>query len=326
MKHAFFIALFLLLSVGSVADEIRPGYLSLTEQPNNVFAVTFKQQQNQGTPLLKAQLPENCSDRSPISSRTIRGSTVSRWMIHCASGMKGSYISIGGLLTSQTDVLVQIHWSDESSNSTILTAAKPGFLISDVTPTAEIVASYFLFGIEHILIGTDHLLFVFALMLIVTNTRKLLVTITSFTLAHSITLAASTLNLVHLPQQPVEAVIALSIMFLAAEILHGKQGHPGLAARFPWLVAFIFGLLHGFGFAGALAELGLPQDAIPLALVFFNLGVEAGQLIFVGSIIILGLLVQRFAESLLHDRYQTVLVYLIGSLASFWMVQRIAAF
>lgn len=130
----------------------------------------------------------------------------------------------------------------------------------------------------------------------------------------------------HVPQQPVEAVIALSILFLAMEIVQGKRGRPGAAARWPWLVAFIFGLLHGFGFAGALAEIGLPQQAIPLALVFFNVGVELGQLLFIATVLLLGWAIQQLKQPRLMDRLESISVYAIGSLASFWLIERVAAF
>ena len=138
-------------------------------------------------------------------------------------------------------------------------------------------------GIQHILSGVDHLLFVLGLLFLVGSWRRLVATVTAFTLAHSITLAAATLGLVHVPQTPIEAAIALSVMFVAAEILHQASGRPGLTARAPWVVAFIFGLLHGFGFAGALREVGLPQSDIPVALLFFNVGVEVGQLMFIAG-------------------------------------------
>jgi len=174
--------------------------------------------------------------------------------------------------------------------------------------------------------GVDHLLFVFALLLIVSSARKLVVTITAFTLAHSITLGAATLGFVHVPQQPVEAVIALSILFLAVEIVHGRQGRPGYAARWPWLVAFIFGLLHGFGFAGALSEIGLPQQAIPLALIFFNVGVELGQLLFVLVIVSLTWLLHKLNQQKLVSRAETAVIYSIGGVSSFWLFERISLF
>ena len=146
-------------------------------------------------------------------------------------------------------------------------------------------STYTVLGIEHILTGVDHLMFVLALIMLVRGTRRLLVTVTAFTLAHSITLALATLGIIHVPGPPVEATIALSIVFVASEIVQGLRGHEGLAAKKPWLVAFSFGLLHGLGFAGALAEVGLPVNAIPLALLFFNIGVEIGQLLFIAAVI-----------------------------------------
>ena len=189
------------------------------------------------------------------------------------------------------------------------------------------VRSYTVLGIEHILSGFDHLLFVLALIMIVRGTRRLLVTITAFTIAHSITLALATLDIVHVPGPPVEATIALSIMFVATEILHLGQRRPGLAARKPWVVAFSFGLLHGLGFAGALAEVGLPQNAIPLALLFFNVGVEIGQLMFIAAVLMLAVLVRRSVPGRIDTRWTVEApAYLIGGTSSYWVLERIVAF
>ena len=181
-------------------------------------------------------------------------------------------------------------------------------------------------GVEHILGGIDHLLFVLALLLIVRGGRRIVATVTAFTAAHSITLVAATLGWVHVPGPPVEAIIALSIVFVAAEIVHGLRGRPGLTARAPWVVAFSFGLLHGFGFAGALAEVGLPQKAIPIALLTFNVGVEIGQLIFVAAVLLVGAAWQRAAGAAAARGCLTLLPYAIGAVAMFWVVDRITAF
>ena len=184
-------------------------------------------------------------------------------------------------------------------------------------------------GIEHILGGVDHLLFILALMILVKGTRRLIATVTAFTVAHSITLAGATLGFVHVPRQPVEAAIALSIVFVACEIVHAREGRLGWTERWPWIVAFAFGLLHGFGFAGALSEVGLPQTAIPVALLFFNIGVEIGQLLFIAAILsIMALarwLIRRTAIPKPVWAWR-VAPYSIGGVAAFWMVQRIAAF
>ena len=188
-----------------------------------------------------------------------------------------------------------------------------------------VAATYLKLGVEHILLGVDHLLFVLALILIARNTRELIKAITAFTVAHSITLAGATLGFVHVPPKPVEAAIALSIAFVALEIVRARDGEPGIAARAPWLVAFAFGLLHGFGFAGALSEIGLPAGHIPVALLFFNVGVEIGQLLFVAVVLSLAALVRLVRRPLPHWA-GLVPPYLIGSLAMFWVIQRVSVF
>lgn len=186
---------------------------------------------------------------------------------------------------------------------------------------ASVATSYFGLGIEQFLFGADHLLFLLGLLFLVNGWRRLIVTIIAFTVAHSLTLAAATFGWVHVPQAPVEAAIALSIVFVAVEIVHGRQGRPGLAERQPWIVAFGFGLLHGLGFAGVLSELGLPETAIPLALLFFNLGVETGQIAFVLTILI----VMRASRSL-GSRWprwcETIPVYALGTIAMYWTIDR----
>jgi hydrogenase/urease accessory protein HupE len=192
-----------------------------------------------------------------------------------------------------------------------------------------VVRTYTVLGIEHILTGFDHLLFVLALLLLVRGKRRLIATVTAFTVAHSLTLFAATLGWIHVPRPPVEAMIALSIVFVATEIVHGRQGRPGLTERYPWTVAFTFGLLHGLGFAGALAEVGLPQASIPTALLFFNVGVEIGQLLFIAAVFALiaaGYQVARLLALAAPGWLWRVPPYAIGGLASFWLVQRVAAF
>ena len=191
----------------------------------------------------------------------------------------------------------------------------------------EVAHTYTVIGIEHILLGFDHLLFVLALVMIVKSTRKLLWTVTAFTVAHSITLSLATLGVIHVPGPPVEAIIALSIVFVASEIIHQRQGREGLASRKPWVVAFAFGLLHGLGFAGALAEVGLPENSIPLALLFFNIGVEAGQVLFIVAV----LAIYHFAKKLVAGRFdltklEPIPVYMIGGIASYWVFERVAGF
>jgi hydrogenase/urease accessory protein HupE len=188
-----------------------------------------------------------------------------------------------------------------------------------------VARTYAMLGVEHILSGIDHLLFVLALLIITRGGRKLVKTVTAFTVAHSITLTLAALGYIHVPQRPVEAVIALSIVFVAAEILRGRQGRVGLTARAPWLVALTFGLMHGLGFASGLSEAGLPDGHIPTALLFFSIGVEAGHFLFIGVLLSLIALARR-VKLPAPQWAQLVPPYAIGSVAMFWVIQRIAAF
>lgn len=250
---------------------------------------------------------------------------VKQWSIVCAGGLKDVDIAIEGLQNTLTDVLARVTHAGGATQTVRLAPDNIRFTVSGIPSTLEVITTYLSLGIEHILLGIDHLLFVFALLLIVQGWRRLVGTITAFTVAHSITLAAATLGYVNVPQAPVEAVIALSILFLATEIIHMQQGKIGLAQRYPWLVAFIFGLLHGFGFAGALSEIGLPQSDIPLALLFFNVGVEVGQLIFVATVLLIGMVLKRLISQPMRWG-ETVITYMIGGIAAFWTIERVAAF
>jgi hydrogenase/urease accessory protein HupE len=315
------------------ADEIRPGYLELKEEKQNAYTVLWKVPQRSGQKLLlKPRFPQNCSNKTPITSQQLKGALIQRWYIHCVNGMVGQRISIDGLELTNTDVLVRMEFMDGASQSVRLTPAEPSYQIPAKASSLQIIRTYTGLGIEHILLGIDHLLFVFALLLIVKDMRRLIWTVTAFTIAHSITLAGATLGYLYAPQQPVEAIIALSIVFLAVEIVHGQQGQPRLTHRAPWIVAFSFGLLHGFGFAGALSEVGLPQNAIPLALLFFNLGVEIGQLLFVATVVILAKLIAGYLRGMGKSKFdypawgQRAVAYVIGPVAFYWVIERTAAF
>ncbi len=308
------------------AHEVRPGYLELREIAPATFAVLWKLPMRGGARLkLDPQLPDNCRQNSPPSSQDAAGAVIKRWSLACDGELNGSVITIDGLAQTLTDVLVRIEWRDGSVHTQRLTPGKPSFEVTGAASVWQIASTYLGLGVEHILLGIDHLLFVLALLIVVQAWRTLVTTITAFTLAHSITLAAATLGYVHAPQQPVEAVIALSILFLATEIMHTRQGRPGLAQRRPWLIAFVFGLLHGFGFAGALAEVGLPEQAIPLALLFFNIGVEVGQLLFVAAAVALYRMWVRLEVRPIRWA-QTLPVYAIGGIAAYWTIERVAGF
>jgi hydrogenase/urease accessory protein HupE len=268
-------------------------------------------------------LPKNAVMMSLPRIERIFGAEIKRWTISTGpGGLDGWEVTVHGLQATMTDVLVRIALSDGRVVSRLLRPDAPSFVFGNES-AGPAAGSYFVLGVEHILFGIDHLLFVLALVLIVRGVGSLVKTITAFTIAHSITLALATLGVVQVPSAPVEAVIALSIVFVAAEIVRSRRGQRGLTERAPWLVAGIFGLLHGFGFAGALAEVGLPPNDIPLALLFFNLGVEAGQLAFVGAVIVLGASVRRIRLPT-PEWARLVPPYAIGGVAMFWVIQRLS--
>jgi len=228
------------------------------------------------------KLPEDVRNlRDPVVQELADSLVERRWIDAGRGGLAGKRIEFPGLQLTITDVLVRVELLDGRSWTSIARPSQPWMEIAAAPSGWQVAGSYLVLGVEHILGGVDHLLFVLALVLLVRGWKRLVGTITAFTVAHSITLAAATLGFVSVPGPPVEACIALSIAFVASEIVRARQGNPGMAEHWPWLVAFTFGLLHGFGFAGALAELGLPQGALAWSLLGFNVGVELGQLAIV---------------------------------------------
>jgi len=317
-------------AASSYGHALQPGYLELRLIDKDLYAVVWKVPVTSGRPMaISAQLPERCDPRTPGQPIWNGAAYVARWTANCPGGLEGGLIHIDGLDQTSTDVLVRFDFADGVNQAHRLTASDPSFMVPSQPSRLEVVRTYFLLGVEHILSGIDHLLFVLALLLLVKGVRRVIVTVTAFTVAHSLTLAGATLGFVHMPGPPIEAVIALSIVFVAAEIIHSRRGKPGLTERYPWIVAFTFGLLHGFGFAGALAEIGLPQISIPIALLFFNVGVEVGQLLFIASVFAIVALARQITRSIDVMRPAwawAVPPYAIGSLAVFWVIQRIAAF
>lgn len=313
-----------LMSFLAQAHEVRPAYLELHEARPGEFQVLWK------TPMrgeLRLALSPTFSGKTelltPIATRQTGSAAVQTWRLKAVEPLRGQSLHIAGLESSMTDTLVRIEFADGMTWTRRLTPQEPAAAVPQQQTALAVAGEYSALGVEHILLGIDHLLFVLALLLITGGRWMLVKTVTAFTVAHSITLALAVLGFVRVPQAPVEAVIALSIVFVAAEILRTRDGHPGITARAPWLVAFTFGLLHGFGFAGALTEIGLPQTHIPLALLFFNIGVEFGQLLFIAAAFTLILL---FRRTRLPDWVGRVPPYAIGSTAMFWVIQRVAAF
>ena len=310
------------------AHEVRPGYLELQQTGAETWSVLWKVPALGEMRLsIHPRFPGNCrSTAEPVTLHTANAH-IERTAIDCSGGLEGREISIDGLASTMTDVLVRSVRMDSSAQVARLTPSAPAFFFAAAPGSLQIARTYIAMGVEHILGGIDHLLFVFGLLLLVRGAWLVVKTITAFTVAHSITLAAATLGWVHVSQPPVEAVIALSIMFLATELAKRYRGHAGLMERYPWIVAFIFGLLHGFGFAGALRQIGLPETDVPLALFTFNIGVEIGQLAFIAAVLGLLALAKRINLTALLERYvRPAAPYAIGALASFWFLERLAGF
>jgi hydrogenase/urease accessory protein HupE len=310
----------------AAAHEVRPAYLDVREETPGVFSVLLKTpMQGDARLALSAVFSGKTELVAPVVSRPTGDAMVQTWRMRAIEPLAGQRVLIDGLQNTMTDALVRIELASGEVWVERLTPGAPGATIP-ATPSRWVTAvTYLKLGVEHILLGFDHLLFVLALLIITGGTWRLVKTITAFTLAHSITLALATLGFVHVPSPPVEAVIALSIAIVAVEIVHVRQGRRNLAARAPWLVAFAFGLLHGFGFAGALSEIGLPAGQIPVALLFFNLGVEVGQLLFVGAVLAFVALI-RVRRLPLPAWLKIVPPYAIGTIAMFWVFERVAAF
>lgn len=305
------------------AHQLWPAYLQLTERTGGVFEVLFKVPKSGGfAHPLTARLPEACATVQPVRIEENDRAQAQLWSVRCPGGLEGKSLTVDGLAIVSTEALVRIERANGSARVVLLTPDEPVLTVDANPHWLDVSKGYFVLGVEHILLGIDHLLFVLALLIITKGVWAIVRTVTAFTIAHSITLALATLGIVNMPSAPIEAIIALSIVFVAAEIVHARQGHPGLAARAPWIVAFVFGLLHGFGFAGALSEIGLPAGHVPLALLFFNLGVEAGQLIFVAAVIAI-VAVWRRTSVALPRWAELVAPYAIGSVAMVWVIDRV---
>ncbi|MBL9136145.1 MAG: HupE/UreJ family protein [Verrucomicrobiales bacterium] len=356
------LGLVLFASAEAQAHEVRPAYLELTERASGDFDVLWKVPARGGVPIAGEEIPhetttgiqppgagphtmncgcpaptlaqltrgvlpihpsfQNAQPLAPPQSIRLPGAELRRWSIRMGpQGLEGSEIRVHGLPATMVDVLVRIALADGRVVSRLLRPEAPSFIFraADAGPAAR---GYLKLGVEHILLGVDHLLFVACLLLLVRGLSSILKTITAFTVAHSITLGLAALGHVRLPPAPVEAVIALSIVFLATEVAKRRNGIPSLTERQPWLVAFVFGLLHGFGFAGALGEIGLPNQDIPLALLLFNVGVELGQLLFVAAVLSAIALIRRWATRI-PARLQRIPAYGIGSIASYWLIARL---
>jgi hydrogenase/urease accessory protein HupE len=318
--------LLVFISTTLLADELRPAYLQLTEEKPNAFSVLWKVPAK-GEQRLSLDVTFDRTHavlKDPIEG-FVNGAHLRRWQVQFDQPLAGTRIAIENLDRMSTEVLLRIEYMDGTSTAHRLTPAAPEYTVTEKPTLSETAVTYLRLGVEHILLGFDHLLFVLALLLLIDSTRKLIITITFFTIAHSITLSLAALQIIQLPVPPIEAMIALSIVFVASEIVRVRQGHASLAYQKPWLVAFSFGLLHGLGFAAALGEIGLPVNALATALVLFNVGVEIGQLIFVFLFLLTGWLVAKMRFDI-PVSWKRIPPYFIGSLASFWLIERTVGF
>ncbi|HEX6043069.1 MAG TPA: HupE/UreJ family protein [Pyrinomonadaceae bacterium] len=320
--------LFLLVfSSAAIAHEVRPAYLELRQTGPETYDVFWKVP-GRGEDLrlgLYVELPRACTNVTEPRGSMIHNAFSERWTVKCAGGLIGGTIHIVGLNSTTTDVLVRLERLDGTTQVSRITPSAPSLEVKAAAGVLEVARTYITIGVEHILTGIDHLLFVLALLIITRGGWKLVKTVSAFTLSHSITLSAATLGFVHVPQRPVEAVIALSIVFVAVEVVRLHRGLETFTARAPWLVALTFGLMHGLGFAGGLSEAGLPQGHIPTALLFFSVGVESGHFLFIGAVLSLIALIR-----LIHISFprwaELVPPYAIGSVAMFWLIQRTLSF
>jgi hypothetical protein len=304
------------------AHEIRPGYLEIRQVDAERYEVLWKKPAR-GEMLLRIDpaLPAECTPVGAAEQALAPGALLARTTVTCEGGLAGKTVAIVGLEATLTDVLVRVHHTGGVVETHLLRPTSPAVEIRGVATPGKRALAYLRVGIEHILVGIDHLLFVLGLLLIVKDRWMLVKTITSFTVAHSITLGIATLGYASAPAAPLNAAIALSILFLGPEIVRSWRGETSFTIEHPWVVAFLFGLLHGFGFASGLTAMGLPPTEIPLALLLFNVGVELGQLAFV--LLVLALERSFRVLEIVWPRWAELFPgYLVGSLGAYWTIQR----
>lgn len=303
-------------------DELRPGYLEFTQQGASAWRLVWKAPMRGGVqPETQPMLPEGCTVKGEPERTLGDLAVISTVAVICKGEVAGGLIGLSHFGASQTDVLVRIAPLGRPVQALRLTAAEPMVTIAKRPESLQVAKTYFVIGTEHIVLGYDHLLFVVALVLLLGRLWPVIKAATAFTVAHSITLVGTTLGFLGLPQRPVEAMIALSIVFVAVEIAKRRDGERRLSERVPWIVAFLFGLLHGFGFAGALMEIGLPESDVPTALLTFNLGVEAGQIMIVCAVAAALRLIAVLRPAALQPATR-IATYAIGSIACMWLFER----
>lgn len=317
----------------AIAHALEPGYLEISQETDSDWHVFWRKPDVRGTPMdIDVALPDTCTAPTFDAPIFDGRAWTQVWRMSCAGDLRGNTIRIDKLGAQRTDVLLRVGYLDMEHMATFrLTPDAPSVTLPAQQGLLQTLWQYGVLGFEHILEGWDHLLFVFALLVLIRNLRQLIWAVTAFTVAHSITLGLATFGVLNVPGPPVEAVIALSIVFLATEVLRSGEKPETLASRFPWVISFGFGLLHGLGFAGALADIGLPEQDIPAALLAFNLGVESGQLAFIFAVLSVFLVLRKIAQviwgwSLATGPSRQILGYPIGCIAVFWLAERLAGF
>lgn len=311
------------------AHEVRPALVQIRETGPGAYEVTWKRPVVGDMALrLVPHLSGGALEKPPNVEQAAPGYVTRVWRVRDGPPLEGQVLEVEGLAQSVTDVIVRVTARDGSTLDHVLKPAQPKLTITMAAASGVAVPAYLVLGVEHILIGIDHLLFVLGLLLLIGPNWSLVKAVTGFTVAHSITLALAALGYISFPSAAIEALVALSILFVAVELMPSRRAAGGLAQRRPWLIAFVFGLLHGMAFAGVLADIGLPDGAAPQALLLFNVGVEIGQLIFIGAV--LGLMAA--GRWVLQKRHWAMPqwaalapVYVIGTLSAYWLIERTVA-
>lgn len=321
--------LWLLAAAPAPAHEVRPALVHIVESAPADYVITWKRPVVGDMALrLIPHLSGGALEKEATSEEAAPGFVVRIWRIRGGAPLDGQTLSVEGLPQSVTDVLVRVTARDGHSVDAVLRPSHPSMTLSLSPPKGLAVPSYLRLGVEHILTGIDHLLFVLGLLLLIGPSWRLVKTVTAFTVAHSITLGLAALGYIRFPPATIEALVALSIVFVALELTPARTRRPGLAHRQPWIVAFTFGLLHGMAFAGALSQIGLPAKAAPQALFLFNVGVEFGQLLFIGAAlaVMAGLRAGVRALGRPPPRWVGAApAYAIGGMASYWLIERVVA-
>lgn len=324
----------LLSAAPALAHEVRPALLQITQDGPRHYQVLWKQPVVGDMAIrLSPHLSSGWLERAPADQYATPGFLVKTWSIVDAKPLNGQTVRIEGLEQTITDVLIRVQTLDGRRLDLIARPQAPMVTLATAAPSGLAVPAYLRLGVEHILTGADHLMFVFGLLLLVGVGWRIVKAVSAFTVAHSITLSAAALGFVHMPSAVIECLVALSIVFVAAELLPAKNAPLSLTRRWPWVIAFVFGLLHGLAFAGALSDVGLPANAVPLSLFLFNVGVEIGQLMFIAAAVLAILALRwirpRLKLDILQGHWDAVArvapSYVIGSFAAFWFIERLAA-